>query len=113
MMAIKDDIDDVIKGYLLARGFSKTAAELDEEINVVKSDDELLNEIMVSDRSLSLRILSTISSMADTTKLKEFQKANCRIFFSNYDAFRSWAFDSLDVFKTQYVALCLPIFVHW
>jgi transcription initiation factor TFIID subunit 5 len=111
-MSNKDDIDSIVKEYLLARGYSKAAAELDQESSVIVEDIQS-NLKNTNNKDLTLRILSTMASIADETSHLGLKQANHTLYSSNYDSFRSWAFNSLDIVKTQFISLCFPIFVHW
>lgn len=113
MMSDKDDIDAIVKEYLLARGYSKAAAELEQESHIVISEDNQLSSSASNNRSLSHRILSTMAAIAEESSHLGLKQSNSDMYITNYDSLRSWALSSLDIIKPQLISLCFPVFVHW
>eukprot|EP01034_Spumella_vulgaris_P042538 gene42538-52755_t len=64
-MSNKGDIDSIVKEYLLARGYSKAAAELDQESSVVLENPTINST--AENKELTQRILSTMATIANET----------------------------------------------
>lgn len=101
-MSQKEGVDALVMEYLISRGYNKTVAELQAETGT--------NPHATKPSNLTKQLLSNISEDVYVLGLKN---KDVGVYAKEYDTFRSWAVDSIDIVKPQLLSLCFPIFVHW
>ena len=106
-MSNKEGVDALVREYLISRGYTKTAAELEMEATTHSgaTTGPLSNSSLVAKQ-----LLSTVAEDLYILGLKD-RSTEC--YFNGYDLVRSWAANSIDIVKTELLALTFPIFVHW
>jgi hypothetical protein len=105
-----DGIDEFVKEYLISKGYSKTVAELMmESSRKHNSTGNLITTQQVPTSIVNSRLLSTI--VEDIYVLG--YNGNVYIYFSSYDAVRSWALNALDQVKYELLSITFPLFVYW
>lgn len=127
----KEGIDILVKEYLLSRGFTKAVDELEQQILREQYEqqqqqfqqqaqpqigDEPAEQIAIAivdpteEENSCKRMLS---SVAEDVYVLGIQNGNRNLFFGEYDAFRSWALNSIEIAQAQLLGLSFPLFVHW
>lgn len=104
VMSQKEGVDALVMEYLISRGYTKTVAELQAETGAPALQDTKLA------RNLTKQLLSNISEDVYVLGLRD---KDAGVYTREYDNFRTWAVDSIDIVKQHLLSLCFPIFVHW
>ena len=132
-------MDVLVLNYLKSRGYSEAAAELQKEMNMtsdttvnsavtvarlgmVDPDEDSEEELRHNNRVAARKLMQskTIASlMAQNTLSSEDlvmfsfigDGDHAELYNENYDRYRSWALDSLDIIKVELISLCFPLFV--
>ena len=105
-MSNKEGVDALVREYLISRGYTKTAAELEMEATTHSGEPCALSNSSL----VAKQLLSTVAEDLYILGLKD-RSTEC--YFNGYDLVRSWAANSIDIVKTELLALTFPIFVHW
>jgi len=100
-MSASAGVDALVKEYLISRGYSKAAAQLEEESSA--REPGIPNELVPK------QLLSTI---AEDLYVLGMRDKNATSYFTAYDLLRSWAVNSIDMVKNQLLSATFPIFVH-
>jgi hypothetical protein len=103
-MSSKEGVDALVREYLISRGYTKAAAELDMEAATAPAAAGASNAIVTK------QLLSTVAEDLYILGLKD---RNTESYFNGYDSLRTWAVNSVDMVKNQLLSVCFPIFVHW
>lgn len=122
MSQTDNTIDNLVKEYLLTKGYTKAALELEQELlkkkNHIDNIDNTIDNNIISNKSLVSNITNNITSTRLLSSISEEliigMKANEYDLYTNsYDAMKSWIINSIDLVKSQLLAICFPIYVHW
>jgi hypothetical protein len=118
------NIDKLVKAYLIRKGFTKAAAEMENEFNNNNNNQNM--DIVIdnnnNNQSSSISIpkdkpngLSEqfICNISEDIIILGFNEGDVKLYNEGYDSFRSWTCTSLDMIKTSLLSVCFPLFVHW
>lgn len=138
-----DNINEVVKQYLLLKGCHKAAIEFDKEIHssdnknnnntvmtmamtnanddgaiptntkLVRQDSSSSNANKVNNTIVMGRTQQLLSSITEDIYIVGINRSNYKLYYESYDTVLSWAMNSIDLVKTQLLSLCFPLFVHW
>ena len=105
-MSNKEGVDALVREYLISRGYTKTAAELEMEATTHSREPG-------ASSNSSLVAKQLLSTVAEDLYILGLKDRSTECYFNGYDLVRSWAANSIDIVKTELLALTFPIFVHW
>ena len=108
-MSEKEGGDALVREYLISRGYTKTAAELQMECSTNPTGTPA-NPTNTSTTVVAKQLLSTV---AEDLYILGLSDKGTQSYFDGYDLMRTWAVNSIDIVKAQLLAICFPIFVHW
>jgi hypothetical protein len=91
------EIDYLVKMYLEKKGFKNAAIELDKALNANVPKQPLLDD----SQSIVDQLLFPKSTV----------EKNVQQYIEEYLHFREWVCNSLEVFKSELLAICFPLFV--
>jgi hypothetical protein len=103
----KEGVDLLVKEYLISRGYTKAAAELDLEAPKLPNDSGTLPSSNTSQICKSL-----LSNVAEDLYVLGMKDRDPMCYFHAYDSLRTWTLDAMDLAKQQLLSLCFPVFVH-
>ncbi|KAL0856273.1 hypothetical protein Bca101_061426 [Brassica carinata] len=97
-----EQVDEFVMGYLKKKGFSSTAIQLQEALHHNNNNGGTFNSTDYhNDPELTKLIRSFSQSENDPTRYRE-----------GYSKLRSWAYNSLDLYKHELLRVMYPVFIH-
>ena len=112
-------LDEIVKNYLMHKGYLETVRTLEKESKVVvENNDEQRNgptgfgteSVLEETRKISMKMLSII---AEDLFVSGFKDGDLNLYFEGYEQIRNWALYSLDIVKPQLLSICFPLFIYW
>lgn len=112
------NIDALVKEYLIRKGFTKAAAEMENEFSnnqkmEIDSNNESSSSISIPKDKLNSLSQQFISNISEDIIILGFNDGDVKLYNEGYDSFRSWTCNSLDMVKTELLSVCFPLFVYW
>jgi hypothetical protein len=104
------NVDNLLREYLIQKGYTKTAAEFSQETLKPGMSRSLEGNRGGSaiDKSTQ-KLLHTISEELLSTAVTE---GNATPYSTGYSTFRNWALGSIDLVRPQLLAMCFPLFIY-
>lgn len=104
--------DDLVKQYLRQRGLNSVLDLLEQETaKLSQTEGENMSEVVVDvfpDKSDDI-----LYSFAEDIIVDGLCGGNELLYSDSFDAYRSWAFSSLESISSELLSVCFPLFVCW
>lgn len=95
-------VDELVRAYLIAKGYTKSLEVFDHEINYSANPSD--NQAAMS---------SLLNNVAESLYVTGIQKGDQNIYMQEFEDFATWVTNSLDLVKPYLNTLKFAIFVHW
>lgn len=101
------DIDSLVREYLLQKGYSAAAEELQTAIAMRRPDD-----VLISDDTPTTGKTGSDSNKRRIELLSTLPNALSATAASEYEKLRYWAFSSIEAIRRDLMSLSFPLFVQ-
>ena len=118
-------MDELVRQYLVSKGYSKAASSLQQEVRGVQlrqghlaseGQPSHLEATTVGDQKIIAEIMAEHHLTSEELTIKRYMIEDdslwTRLYSEGYNKFYSWAVNTLDVVKPELMALCFPLFVQ-
>lgn len=103
------DIDSLLREYLLKKGYTKAAAELESEAQTRSTQIPPQSKSDIESKStMATKILTSIAEELLITGTE----GTATLYANGYGLYRNWALGSLDLVRPQLLAVCFPLFIY-
>lgn len=110
-------MDELVRQYLVKRGFNSAALELDRVLDPKEDESKGLAGRSLSKRIATINVTSRYMMSNESNNLTTeelivwgLHSGDVSLYKNGYELFRSWAYGSLDLIKNELLSLCFPLF---